>query len=354
MSRCKFDRLLDYIDKIGFDAEALAHHAGLNLVKLTALPEHSGVPGAYYAKLYQATVAQMQQIDRAIPWAAGIGSDAFHLMCCSIISCKTLGEALQRAQQFDALMYPLIGHQVRIDTSAATAYLSYDINTDKPNILFAPPDWDLTAHYAALAKSSGLRVWFSFCGWLIGRSITVENVNVSALSITPKYQASLEELFNCAVRFDADDNSLSFPAKFLNYRIVQTSKSLEQFLQQVLYKLWDTEEKSASTSAAIQSLLGSDFSEGIPPFETMAEYLHMSTSSLRRRLMKENTSYQQIKDERRHAAAIDYLRRNDIKIQEVGELLGFTETSSFVRSFRNWTGMTPKVFRDSAQSIVEH
>ena len=354
MPRSKFDRLLDYIDKIGFDSDSLAHHAGLNLPKLIALPDHSGVPGTYYAKLYQATVAQMQQLDRAIPWAAGIGSDAFHLMCCSIIGCKTLGEALQRAQQFDALVYPLLGHQMRIETSATTARLSYAIKTDTPNKLFAPPDWDLTPHYAALVKSSGLRVWFSLCGWLIGRSITLEYVNVSAPSVTPKYQASLEQLFNCAVQFDTDDNSLSFPAKFLNYRNVQTSKSLEQFLQQVLYKLWDTEETTASTSAAIQSLLGSDFSEGIPPFETMAEYLHMSTSSLRRRLMKENTSYQQIKDERRHAAAIDYLRSNDMKIQEVGELLGFTETSSFVRSFRNWTGMTPKVFRDGAQSIVEH
>ncbi len=110
----------------------------------------------------------------------------------------------------------------------------------------------------------------------------------------------------------------------------------------------------SSTSDAIQSLLGTDFSEGIAPFEAMAESLHRSASSLRRRLMKENASYQQIKDERRQAAAIDYLQRNDMKIQEVGELLGFTETSSFVRSFRNWTGMTPKVFRDGAQSIIEH
>ncbi len=354
VARYKFDRLLDYIDAIGLDADALAHRAGLNLAKLTTLPDHSGIPGTYYAKLYQATVVQMQQLDRAIPWAAGIGSDAFHLMCCSIISCKTLGEALQRAQQFDALVYPLVGHQMRIDASATTALLSYDIKTDRPNTLFAPPEWDLTMHYAALAKSSGLRVWFSLSGWLIGRSIALEHVTVSAPSITPKHDASLEQLFNCAVQFDADNNTLSFPAKFLNYRIVHTSKSLEQFLQQELYQLWDPEEQLASTTAAIQSLLGSDFSEGIPPFETMAKYLHMSTSSLRRRLMKENTSYQQIKDERRHAAAIDYLRRDDIKIQEVGELLGFTETSSFVRSFRNWTGMTPKVFRDGAQSIVEH
>ncbi|MGI9296236.1 MAG: helix-turn-helix domain-containing protein, partial [Pseudomonadales bacterium] len=235
-----------------------------------------------------------------------------------------------------------------------TAQLSYEIETDEPNDLFAPPEWDRSIYYAAVAKSSGLRTWFSFCGWLIGRLIELEKVTVAAPPVSPEYQASLEELFSCPVQFDAEDTALRFPAKTLSYRIVHTPNSLEQYLQHVLYQLLDVDEKPASTSAAIQSLLGTDFSEGIPPFEVMAENLHMSTSSLRRRLLKENPSYQQIKDERRHAAAIDYLRRNDIKIQEVGELLGFTETSSFVRSFRNWTGMTPKVFRDSAQAIVEH
>ncbi|MGI9287174.1 MAG: AraC family transcriptional regulator ligand-binding domain-containing protein [Pseudomonadales bacterium] len=350
----KFQRLLDYIEQIGLDSEALASRSGLKRSKLASLSDDTGIPGVYYSNLYEATVKQMQQLDRAIPWAAGIGSDAFRLMCYSIITCKTLGEALLRAQQFDDLVHPVTGHRIQIGSNDATAQLSYEIEADEPNDLFAPPQWDRTVYYAAVAKSSGLRVWFSFCGWLIGRVIELEEVTVAAPSVTPEYQASLEELFSCPVRFDAEHNALRFPAKFLSYRLVHNSNSLDQFLQHVLYQLLDADEKPASTSDAIQSLLGTDFSEGIPPFEAMAESLHMSTSSLRRRLMKENTSYQQIKDERRHAAAIDYLRRNDMKIQDVGELLGFTETSSFVRSFRNWTGMTPKVFRDSAQSIVEH
>lgn len=350
----KFQRLLDYIEQIGLDAETLAARAGLKLSKLVALAGDTGVPGVHYSDLYQATVAQMQQMDRAIPWAAGIGSDAFRLMCYAIISCKTLGDALSRAQQFDDLVHPVTGHRIRLDTAGDSAWLRYEVKADEPNDLFAPPQWDRAVYFEPIAKSSGLRTWFSFCGWLIGRVIELEEVTVAAPMVTAEYQASLEDLFSCSVRFDADHSGLKFPTTFLSYRIVHNPNSLEQFLRRMLYQLWDADKKPASTSDAIQSLLGTDFSEGIPPFEVMAENLHMSTSSLRRRLMKENTSYQQIKDERRQAAAIEYLRHNDMKIQEVGELLGFTETSSFVRSFRNWTGVTPKVFRDSSQSIVEH
>jgi AraC-like DNA-binding protein len=107
-----------------------------------------------------------------------------------------------------------------------------------------------------------------------------------------------------------------------------------------------TDRSNASTSSAIKSLLGKDFSRGAPSFEQMAEHLHMSSSSLRRRLLKEDTSYQQLKDQCRCEVAIDYLCRRDMKIQDIAEQIGFTETSSFVRSFRSWTGMTPTAFRE--------
>jgi AraC-like DNA-binding protein len=94
-------------------------------------------------------------------------------------------------------------------------------------------------------------------------------------------------------------------------------------------------------------LIKLDFGTGIPSFEQMAENLHMSESSLRRRLLKEETSYQNIKDQVRCEIAVEHLRREDTKINDLAELLGFTEPSSFVRSFRGWMGVTPRAYRDS-------
>ena len=90
----------------------------------------------------------------------------------------------------------------------------------------------------------------------------------------------------------------------------------------------------------------------MPSFEQVADRLHMSTSTLRRRLMEENTTYQQLKDECREAAAIEYLVQRQLKIHEIATLLGFSEAASFVRSFRNWTGMSPKEYRDAALELA--
>ena len=87
-------------------------------------------------------------------------------------------------------------------------------------------------------------------------------------------------------------------------------------------------------------------------FEQMANNLHMSESSLRRRLLKEETSYQKIKDKVRCEIALEHLARDETRINDLAELLGFTEPSSFVRSFRGWMGVTPKAYRDSLKPVI--
>ena len=43
----------------------------------------------------------------------------------------------------------------------------------------------------------------------------------------------------------------------------------------------------------------------------------------------------------------------EAKVADVAELLGFTEASSFVRSFKSWTGQTPRGYRDRMESLGE-
>ena len=138
-----------------------------------------------------------------------------------------------------------------------------------------------------------------------------------------------------------------FDAEFLDYRLVHNDDSLSEFLNNAVYQLMVDTHKPASTSAAIKSLMSADFSRnGLPSFQSIAKCLHMSESSLRRRLLKENTSYQCLKDQFRCELAIQYLQNTELKVSVIAELLGFTEPSSFVRSFKNWMQLTPKAYRE--------
>jgi AraC-like DNA-binding protein len=70
----------------------------------------------------------------------------------------------------------------------------------------------------------------------------------------------------------------------------------------------------------------------------------MSDRTLRRRLRKESTSYQEILDDVRAELAGHYLTKEKRGIEEVAFLLGFSDPSAFSKAFRRWTGQTPADF----------
>lgn len=343
----KFLRLIDYMERVGLDTHAMMKVIGFTRRQLESLPDEPGLPGSNYSRIYRDAVRQMQTLKRPIPWAAGIGSEAFELMCHSIICCKNLGDALDMAQRYDKLLYPLIGYRMRIERADDQFELHYHVRTADDGSVFVPEGWDRSEHYESVASASGLAVWYAFCGWLIGRSFDLSDATISAPYVSDLYRDSMVNVFQCPVAFNAQSNRFSAPIECLDRRLVHTVASLQEFLGNAIYSLIELNSKPSSTTAAIRSLITIDFTEGIPSFEQMAENLHMSESSLRRRLLKEQTSYQNIKDQVRCELAIEHLRRKDTRINALAELLGFTEPSSFVRSFRGWMGVTPKAYRDS-------
>lgn len=349
----KFQRLLDYMERIGLDGEAILNPLGMTPQELARTAPEQQLLGSDYSRMYKNAALQMQTLRWPIPWAAGIGSEAFEFMCQCIITCKTLGEALERAQRYDKLLYPMIGYRMWIERDEAAFELHYKVTVQEQDNVLTPEDWDRKAHVQTVARASGLMVWYSLCGWLIGRSIDLNRVEIGGPEVSDAYRAGLDQVLHCPLQFDSDRNCFVAPASYLDYRLVHTPESLHEFLDNTVYSLINTSSKPSSTSAAIRSLIKLDFSTGIPSFEQMAENLHMSESSLRRRLLKENTSYQKIKDQIRCELAVEHLHKEQTRISDLAELLGFTEPSSFVRSFRSWMGVTPKAYRDNLKTSTE-
>ncbi|MCP5093327.1 MAG: AraC family transcriptional regulator, partial [Gammaproteobacteria bacterium] len=160
----KIHRLLTYVENLGLDPVDIADSIGLDIADvLDATPDDS-IPSIYYALLYKESVVRLQQENRLVPWAAGIGSDAFRMMCYCIVSCTTLRDALIRAESFDALLYPITGHRVEFEeTESGSARLSYIVDDSKNQDAFAPGKWTLE-ECISVAKSSGVETWYGLCG----------------------------------------------------------------------------------------------------------------------------------------------------------------------------------------------
>lgn len=348
----KFLLLFNYLEKLGLDVESIAAAVDLSSRRISRMSEDARLPARHYSRLYREAVRNMQTLKQPLPWAAGVGSEAFDLMCHCMISARTLGDALELAVRYEAMLYPMIGHRVELRRKADEAVLGYRIRFTERGAALAPEDWDRADSQDTAAKASGLTIWHLLCGWLTGESLGLNSVEVAAPCLNQAYGRSLEQTFGVSVQFNADDNCLRFPLRELDRRIVHTPDSLRNFLDNAIYELLLMDRQPASTSAAIKSLISIDLPRGLPSFTSIAQQLHMSESSLRRRLQREDTSYQRLKDEVRCQVAIDKLMHEAIKVADLSEYLGFTEPSSFVRSFKSWTGDTPRAYRERMNSLA--
>ncbi len=72
----------------------------------------------------------------------------------------------------------------------------------------------------------------------------------------------------------------------------------------------------------------------------VAKRLHVSPSTLRRRLRNEHTSYQEILDRVRRYRCKKALSRRWLPGKCMGPSLGFSQANSFYRAFNKWTGMS--------------
>ena len=76
----------------------------------------------------------------------------------------------------------------------------------------------------------------------------------------------------------------------------------------------------------------------------VAAKLCMSSRTLIRKLALEGTKFQIIRDEQAKKQAANYLTDASLSVESIGHLLGFSDVSSFRRSFKRWFGETPSQY----------
>jgi len=80
----------------------------------------------------------------------------------------------------------------------------------------------------------------------------------------------------------------------------------------------------------------------------VAAALGYSERGLRRKLAQSGSSYRKLLDQVREQRARTFLSGSTHPVKTIAGALGFETSSNFARSFKRWTGLTPKAFRDQA------
>jgi AraC-like DNA-binding protein len=327
--------LLRMVDEKGHDLSAILQSAGLDFDPLDeqSAAYRSEISAMQYSRVYQQVLHLMQ--DETFGFAAGglTTPGAFRMMCYCIISCRNLGQAIQRTAEFYRTFFDERSQLYTnfSDLYARVGYRTLGSGSDDPRLV--------------VADAYGLSLWHRFFGWLCGRPIPLKRVDLRGLE--PARVDKYEDLFGCPLYFGQASDLLYFDSACLAWPLVHTEHSLREFLRTAPYQLliMDNDPGGKSLTMQVKAMMGHDFSSGFPGFDAISQALGMSAPTLRRRLKREGTTFQQLKDEARRDAAILWLDRADTSINEVAAQMGFTDPSAFHRSFKKWTGLTPGQFR---------
>ncbi|MGI9289051.1 MAG: AraC family transcriptional regulator [Pseudomonadales bacterium] len=330
----KFARsLLRLADERGYDMQRIAATAGISFDPFDeAGKDYSDhVSALAYSRLYQHLISLVQDTSFMLSAGKKLTPGAFRLLCFCIIGCKDLGHALNRASEF---------FRVLLDSGMM---LSLHVDGEHATIVWGRGHADDTEAQRML-DAYALSIWHRFCGWLIGSPIKLDEVHF--VGAQPANARKYTQLFDCPLQFSQPANQFMFGSVALSLPLVQTEQTLKEFLRTAPYQLMVApidDDKKLTTQ--VRSLLGHDFSHGFPDFEQIRNALNMSAPTLRRHLKKEGTNYQKLKDDCRCDAAITYLSRPELSINEVAALMGFSDPSAFHRSFKKWTGLPPGEYR---------
>lgn len=258
----------------------------------------------------------------------------FAMLCHATIHAPNLRRALLRAIRFFHLLSDDLQLQLTENEREASITLTH---AGQPNL---DPLFFLETLALILIR------WSS---WMIDKKLLVARIDFTAP--TPAQAQEHAHIFGCAPHFGQAENRISFATRFLNERVAQSPQTLSDFLAQAPVSLLSHYQRDTSLSAQVRQLLqraADDADLGIDQcgLEQVADQLHLTSQTLRRRLKEEGNSFQEIKDAVRCALAIHHLVRDDLPMQEIATKMGFSEPSVFFKAFKRWTGLTPGAYRE--------
>ena len=163
----------------------------------------------------------------------------------------------------------------------------------------------------------------------------------------PQYADYYQDYFGCDVRFGCDRNAIIIDSDSLHRPLTNHCKAtfsgLERKAQQELQKAQRGYSFEETVERAVAPLLNGK----TPSIEQVAQRLHLTPWTLRRRLSAEDTSYQAVLNNMRRDYAISYVKDTQLTLGEIAYLVGFSSSTAFQRAFKRWTGSAPGEYRQS-------
>ena len=160
----------------------------------------------------------------------------------------------------------------------------------------------------------------------------------------PPHADAYALMFPGPLQFDAAQAAIRFDTRYLGLPLRRDEKALQQMLQRALPLTVLQYRRDRLLVQQVRQTLAA-YPDQARKADGIAALLNISARTLHRQLKKEGASLQALKDEVRFERATDLLNRSDKPVKQVAAAAGFRNAKSFIRAFRQWSGVAPTAFR---------
>jgi AraC-like DNA-binding protein len=255
----------------------------------------------------------------------------FELLAEHLITCKTLQDVLNYIERF----YCLSGEQLAVKTHITGSQVAVSLAPNFNENRNSPVTKTLLIELLLL-------ICHRFCSWLLGQVIPLTKVSLQY--DRPDHYQEYRLMFPSICEFNSQYNALVFDVKYLELSVVRNTDELTSYLQEIPLQWFKKPSFYGSCTAQVMGYLEKDLDKD-SDIEKVASKLNMTSRTLRRKLTKEGSRFQQLKDNVRRDRAINLLEQRTLSISEIGLKVGFTEAATFSRAFKQWTGVSPSAYR---------
>lgn len=314
------------LDERGIDGLALIREAGLDPALLA--DNNARYPLAGTARLWQLAVAACGEDAFGLTVGRYVNHTSFHALGYSLLASATLKDAFERLVRY-----------FRIVSDAAELRFERHGEIYRFSIEALPGD----QQPAAESLDALLSVLIRLCRFLHGPGFRALAVRLRRPA--PADTLPYERVFKAPVEFAASDNAIDFERASLERPLASANPELARHNDAVIARYLANFE-TRNVSGRVHAALVDTLPHGEPSQDAIAARLHMSSRNLQRRLAEEGETYKEILNRTRQDLALSYIRDPAYSVSEITYLLGFSDTSSFSRAFKRWTGRSPRHFRE--------
>ncbi len=152
-----------------------------------------------------------------------------------------------------------------------------------------------------------------------------------------------QRYFDCPVRFGQPFNGIFFADRDLQTPVINADPQLYDLAAFFVDSCFPATKTTVISK--VRALVARLLFTGDCTIKSVASLLNLHERTLQRRLREEGHSFEGIKDDVRRDVALRYLRRSELPMMQIAELLGYSEASVFSRSCYRWFSVSPRQVR---------